>query len=86
MDKQLKLMRELTTNEACSIGGGLSLKLDLGQSVTAIAIAFVTGGPAVAGITACGIVMSHGINRLDNMYQEHRSSSQARQAFLMQNR
>lgn len=58
-------MRELSVNAVEEVNGGF--KLNTGQAVAALAIGFVTGGPAGVGIAACGIVAAQGVNNLDEL-------------------
>lgn len=61
-------MRNISTEELFEITGGF--KINIGQALAALAIGFVTGGPAGLGIAASGLVMAQGINNLNEMHEE----------------
>lgn len=58
-------MRELDRDELVKISAGLHL--NLGAVIAAIATGVVTGGPAGLGIALCSIVISEGVNNLNDL-------------------
>ena len=58
-------MKELTMIEVKNIQGGFHI--NLGTFIAAVVVGAVTGGPVGVGIALSGMVMSEGVNNLNDM-------------------
>lgn len=62
------MSRLLTTSECHAVNGGIHL--NLGTVISSIVVGFVTGGPVGVGIAVSGLVISEGVNNLNDLRQE----------------
>ncbi|MBS0286522.1 MAG: hypothetical protein JSR17_04450 [Proteobacteria bacterium] len=58
----------LNKSECQAVNGGIHL--NLGTVISGIVVGFVTGGPVGVGIALSGMVISEGVNNLNELRQE----------------
>ncbi len=59
------MSRLLNTSECHAVNGGIHL--NLGTVISSIVVGFVTGGPVGVGIAVSGLVISEGVNNLNDL-------------------
>ncbi len=64
------MLRQLNLSESQAVSGGFHL--NLGTIITTLVVGFVSGGPVGLGIAASGIVLSEGVNNLNDLAQRKR--------------
>ena len=61
-------MQGLTLEEVIEVSAGFHI--NLGTFIAAVVIGTITGGPVGLGLAISGVVMSEGINNLQDMYKD----------------
>jgi len=63
--KEVIKMRELTAQQSLEVSAGF--KINIGHAIAAIATGIITGGPVGLGLAIGAIIISQGVNSLEEI-------------------
>lgn len=63
-------MQKLNTLQTQQISAGIKFKFNIGEVLGTTALAFITGGPVGAGLVLGAMIVSNGVNNLNDMHND----------------